>query len=209
MRIRFQLLIAILILGPLPFASPSLNSAAARAESVASENSYRGFSLQAKPRQFCSSYLVTELALLFRAVNSQVTTNLLRRDGTHRYGEDFGLRFGAQGNLGLMINVSRSASLGLVGFGVIEEHRPRAGVKLRYRFWEWVGTAIDLEGGLVVDLAKDDFSTDLNRRQWVVTGLSLSHTQFVHFVFQVESWLQDYPPNRRTSAAYLGLRFGY
>lgn len=208
MQIRFQIL-SILVSCLFLSASSTLLSPTARAESVTSANSYRGFSLQAKPKQFCSSYLVSELALLFRAVNSQVTTNLLQRDGTHRYGEDFGLRLGGQANLGLMINVSRSAALGLVGFGVVEEHRPRAGVKIRYRFWEWVGTAIDLESGLVVDLANDEFSTDLNRRQWFVAGLSLSHTHFVHFVFQVESWLQDFPPNRRTSAAYVGLRFGY
>lgn len=209
MRFRFQVLIAMLILGLLPFASSFLSSPTAKAESVATLGSRRTFSLQAKPRHFCSSYLVAELGVLFRAVNSQVTTNLLRRDGTRRYGEDFGLRFGAQGNIGLMFNVFKSAALGVVGFGVVEEHRPRAGVKIRYRFWEWIGSAIDIEGGLVVDLAVDDFSKELDRRQWFVAGLSLSHTQFVHFVFQLESWLQDYPPNRRTSAAYIGLRFGY
>ncbi len=209
MRFRFQVPVVLLILGLLPISPvrPALGSNSA--EAVAQSSPHHAFSLRAKPKSSCSAYLVTEAGLLVRAVSSQRTTDLYHRNGSHSYGEDFGLRLGAQGNFGLMINVSRTASLGVVGFGVVEEHRPRMGLKLRYRFWEWVGTAIDLEGGVVMDLATDDFSKDLDRRQWLVAGLSLSHTKFVHFVFQLESWLQDYPPNRRTSAAYIGLRFGY
>lgn len=209
MHLRFQVLFVLLTLFLFPVLQMFEASERNNAEVLAQSLPHQSFSLRARPKGFCAAYLVTEVGLLVRTVNSQKTTDLYHRDGTHSYGEDFGARFGGQGNFGLMFNVSRTASLGVVGFGVVEEHRPRAGVKLRYRFWEWVGTAIDVEGGMAVDLAKDDFATDLNRRQWFVAGLSLSHTQFVHFVFQLETWLQDYPPNRRTSAAYIGLRIGY
>ncbi len=209
MQFRFQVLIGLFSLFVLPVLPNCPAFVRNGAEVLAQSPPHRSFSFRAKPKSSCAVYLVTEVGLLVRMVNSQKTTDLYHRDGTHSYGEDFGVRFGGQGNVGLMFNVSRTASLGVIGFGVVEEHRPRAGVKLRYRFWEWVGTAIDLEGGMAVDLATDEFSKDLDRRQWLVAGLSLSHTQFVHFVFQLESWLQDYPPNRRTSAAYIGLRFGY
>jgi hypothetical protein len=172
-------------------------------------NDRPSFSMRALPQSHCAAYLVLEAAALFRAVNSQKTTDLYHRDGSHRYGEDFALPVAGQANLGLMLNVSQSNSLGMVAFAALEERHSRAGLKLRYRFWEWVGTAIDIECGLARDLTTDVFSEELNRRQWVVGGLSLSHTRFLHFVFQLESWLQDYPPKRRTSAAYVGLRFGY
>lgn len=209
MQFRFQVLIVVLIFSLLPVSFCCFSGESLDIQVLAQSPPHHAFSLRARPKASCATYLVTEVGLLVRAVNSQKTTDLYHRDGSHSYGEDFGVRFGGQGNFGLMFNVSKSASLGVVGFGIVEEHRPRAGVKLRYRFWEWVGTAIDLEGGMAVDLASDRFSKELNRRQWLVAGLSLSHTQFVHFVFQLETWLQDYPPNRRTSAAYIGLRFGY
>ncbi len=209
MRSIFLICLLLPILGMFSAEGTAIADNAAPESSALNPSGYHSFSLRAEPKHRCGAYVVAEAALLLRAANSQETTDLYHRDGTHQYGEDFALPIAGQANIGFMINVSRSASLGLVGFGALEERRPRAGIKARYRFWEWVGTAIDLECGITTDLANDDFSKELNRRQWVVAGLSLSHTRFIHFVFQLESWLQDFPPKRRTSAAYVGLRFGY
>lgn len=210
MQLRFLILfVTALIASPAFFPCPVVVGEAIAGEIANSEVLHQPFSLRARPKEHCSSFLIADCGLLYRAVNSQKTTDLYQHNGSHTFGQDFGLRVAVQGNFGLMFNLSGSNSLGFVGFGVVEEHRPRVGLKLRYRFWEWIGTAIDLEAGLVKDLATDNFSKDLDRRQWFVAGLSLSHTRFVHFVFQAESWLQDYPPNRRTTAVYVGLRFGY
>lgn len=209
MRARIGICLVSALVGILPLAHNCVADSQRVFGSDAEAAGKRSFSVRALPSSECRAYLVIEAAGLFRAFNSQKTTDLYHRDGSHRYGEDFALPLAGQANLGFMLNVTRSKSLGLVGFFAFEEKHSRAGLKLRYRFWEWIGTAIDVEGGIASDLSKDVFSEELNRRQWFVGGLSLSHTRFVHFVFQLESWLQDYPPKRRTSAAYVGLRFGY
>lgn len=209
MQARIEVRLLLMLFGTLLIAQACLAQNGLSADSEANTTSRDAFSLQALPQKLCNAFLVLEATALFRIANSQKTTDLYHRDGSHRYGEDFALPLAGQANLGFMLNVSQSNSVGLVAFAAIEERHSRAGLKLRYRFWEWVGTAIDLEAGLAKDLNGDLFSEELNRRQWIVGGLSLSHTRFIHFVFQLESWLQDYPPKRRTSAAYVGLRFGY
>ncbi len=153
--------------------------------------------------------LVAELDLLFRAVNSRQTTEILFHNGRRIYGDDFGFPAAVSSDLGLMFRLSRRSGLGVSGFAAAEEFRFRAGARLRYRFWDIDGSSIELSLGPAFDLTDTEFIKSLDRRQWLVGDISFSTTRFLHLVFRVESLLQDYPPKRRVSAAYAGLKIAY
>lgn len=153
--------------------------------------------------------LVAELDLLFRAVNSRQTTEILFHNGRRIYGDDFGFPAAVSGDLGFMLLLSHRTGLGVSGFASAEEFRHRAGVRLRYRFWDIDGSSIELSLGPAFDLTNTEFIKSLDRRQWLVGDISFSTTRFLHLVFRVESLLQDYPPKRRVSAAYAGLKIAY
>jgi len=153
--------------------------------------------------------LVAELDLLFRAVNSRQTTEILFHNGRRIYGNDFGFPAAVSGDFGLMLRLSHRTGVGVSGFATAEEFRYRAGVRLRYRFWDIDGSSLELSLGPAFDLTNAEFVKSLDRRQWLVGDISFSTTRFLHLVFRVESLLQDFPPKRRVSAAYAGLKIAY
>lgn len=170
---------------------------------------HQAFSLIAKPRPQANAFLVAEVDLLLRALNSRQTTEIQFRNGGKIQGDDFGLVAAISGDLGLMLNLSTHSAFGFSGFVTAEEFRHRAGLRARYRFWDIGAGSLEITFGPAVDIAGDRFAKELNRRQWFVGTLSFSNSRLVHILFRVESHLQDYPPDRRVTAAYAGLKFGY
>lgn len=166
----------------------------------------RGFSVRAAPKHECATFLLAEGSVLFRAVKSQETTELLFRDGRRVFGNDFGLPLAAATELGVMFNFSERAAIGPSLFAVVEEFRHRLGGKLRYRFWENPNISIDLAVGIAFDVADNEFTEYLDRRDWIVGSLGLSYSRLLKFVFQFETLVQDFPPERRVSAFYAGLQ---
>jgi hypothetical protein len=173
------------------------------------ELSERSLTLIAKPQPQATAFLITEISLLARLANSRETTEILFHDGRRSFGDDFGVIGCVTADLGFMINLSGRSAFGFSGFVAAEEFRHRAGARLRYRLWDIGAGCIEITGGPAFDITEHPFTKELNRRQWIVGSLSFSQTRFVHILFRAETHLQDYPPNRRVTAAYVGLKFGY
>ncbi len=171
--------------------------------------SMRSLTLIAKRQPQAAAFFITEVTLLARLVNSRETTEILFHDGRRIFGDDFGIIGCVTADLGFMINVSGRSALGFSGFVAAEEFRHRAGARLRYRLWDIGAGCIEITAGPAFDITEHAFTKELNRRQWIVGSLSFSQTRFVHIIFRAESHLQDYPPKRRVTAAYVGLKFGY
>lgn len=166
-------------------------------------------SLLARPAPQSTLFLISEISFLARLVNSRETTEILFHDGRHMFGDDFGMIGCVTADLGLMVNVSGRSAFGFSGFVAAEEFRHRAGARLRYRLWDIGASCIEITAGPAFDITEHSFTKELDRRQWIVGSLSFSQSRFVHILFRAESHLQDYPPKRRVTAAYVGLKFGY
>ncbi len=171
------------------------------------KSSSQQFCFPGRPPGECKSFLVLDLALLARIANSRSTNSITFHNGHKLTGDDFGVAAAAQAEFGLMINIAPRSALGVTAVGVLEQYRDRIGGKLRYRFWEGEHLSIDAGVGTFIPVNEDKFVKTLNRRHWIVGSLGLSQRNAWQFIFQIETYLQDFPENRRTSAFYSGVQF--
>lgn len=160
-----------------------------------------------RPQFECSSFLVADFAMLVRVVNSRSADPIISYRGEAFRGDDFGFVGAVQGEIGLMFNVTSRSAFGLTAAAVMEEFRNRAGGKFRFRFWEDSQLSFDVAAGMFVPVSESDYLAALDRHQWLVGTFALSQRDSWQFIFQLESHLQDYPEDRRTSAFYSGVQF--
>jgi len=160
-----------------------------------------------RPEPVCKSFILTDFSMLARVANSRSAESITFPHGKRLSGDDFGFPGAVQAEVGLMFNISERSAVGVTLAGVLEEYRDRVGAKLRYRFWEGDRVSIDAGAGAFTPVNEDDFVAALNRRQWVVGSLGLSQRDTWQFIFQIETWIQDFPEGRRTTAFYSGIQY--
>ncbi len=197
----------IIIMLLLPLITPQLFADQSGGPLALSAESVRQLCLPGAPRAECGSFIVAEVALLARVVNSHSTESVTLHNGVMFHGDDFGFPGALQGELGLMYNLSGKSAVGVTAAGVVEEYRNRIGGKVHYRFWEGEGASIDLSAGIFTPVAQDDFLEVLDRKEWLVGTFALSQRDCWQFIFQLESYTQAYPEGRRASAFYTGVQF--